>query len=165
MKNFYFMPALVLAFFFTGCTFWDEGESVSFTLPGEGLWVIHGACGGKTFSIEEEGPEVVLFIGKNEPCALLASRKNRLEIYGAISPFATVLDQETAWAAEVFYSLTAGSTDSSERTARQIQFFNWGRLIEECRDYEGNLWALDKEHAMKAIASGKFKKSDLKLQD
>lgn len=86
-------------------------------------------------------------------------------LYGTIYPYGTILTQKDSFAADVLRTMYAATDDSASDSQIQNFFmrFNWQRFMEECRNYE-NPWLLDKEKIMKAIASGSFKVTDLRLK-
>ena len=81
--------------------------------------------------------------------------------FAAIYPFSSTLDKSNSFAAAVFMQVALCAADEKRQVQKFMNSFNWRRFCLECAAFE-NPWLLDKERIVKAIASGNFKKSDLK---
>lgn len=151
-KRLYFLLALIVLLTSASCSVtacFADSETVTFTVDGI------------------PGEQIVLTVRKNV-CTPVLKEVNEADttvLYGTIYPYSTALTQKDSFAADVLQTLYCGADDSISESQKDnfLMRFNWQRFMEECRSYE-EPWLLDKEKIMKAIASGSFKASDIKLK-
>ncbi len=153
---------------FVSCEFYSETQNVEFFLPQISseeieksyLNLLYFDSAGILCSedVSQEN-SVALKMNKNSASPVLLYCDQSL--FGCIYPFCTELSEEDAFAAKTLFLLTQGSFCSFYETQNFLNFFNWQRFIKDCREKE-NIWECDIENVMKKIASGTYKKSDLK---
>ena len=99
------------------------------------------------------------------PCAPNRENKGIPRPTGAIFPLNTELSFQNGFAASVLYSLYMGSSCGNATDVQEfLTRFNWQKFEQTCLEKSADPWLLDKERIMKAISSGKFKKSDIRLR-
>lgn len=92
-------------------------------------------------------------------------RQDTALLYGTIYPYSRTLTRKDSFAADVLQTMYCAADEDVTSSQKDNFFmrFNWQRFMEECRMYD-DPWLLDKEKIMKAIASGSFKSTDIKLK-
>ena len=84
---------------------------------------------------------------------------------GAIFPLNRELSFQNGFAASVLYSLYQGASSGNAKDVQEfLTRFNWQKFEQTCLEKSADPWLLDKERIMKAISSGKFKKSDVRIK-
>ncbi|MBP5576287.1 MAG: hypothetical protein J6X67_05960 [Treponema sp.] len=84
---------------------------------------------------------------------------------GAIFPLNQELSVQNGFAASVLYSLYLGTYSGNAKDVQEfLTRFNWQKFEQTCLEKSEDPWLLDKERIMKAISSGKFKKSDVRIK-
>ena len=102
-----------------------------------------------------------------EPVFARTSRERQCSLYpaGAIYSLNKELSFGNGFAASVLYSMyKESSSENPEQVQEFLSLFNWQKFEQTCLEKTSNPWLLDKERIMKAISSGKFKKSDIRLR-
>lgn len=77
------------------------------------------------------------------------------ESLGMLYPFDESLNKDSAFACDVFITLMKESSSPGKEVYTFLEHFNWRQFIDECRKTE-NVWNLDRQKILKAIASGSF---------
>jgi len=82
---------------------------------------------------------------------------------GALYPFQDEISVAGGFVAYIADRLYRGSENDAECSRDYIARFNWPKLIEICSAVD-DPWLIDGERIVSAIASGTFKKSDVKVR-
>lgn len=177
----YALFALCL-FFLASCSFVEqlqsENEEFTFLLPSNArnsenqnveveywdVFYTDGINEGKAEKVPSQ-KSVSVYLGKNCAAAVLAypvlQEGNFAYPAGAVLPENRSLAAQNGFAASLLYSMYKESPGAESRDF--LSRFNWPKLELLVQEFE-NEWLLDKERIMKAIASGKFRKSDIRLK-
>lgn len=152
------IAAIILCLSVSSCGHFYGDELVSFTLPKNDTWIARTSS-GRTFKVS--GDSFSILVEKNISLAIIAwdSEGNKC---AAIYPYNYRLDRDYCFASEVLYSLSLGSSNSSEEKNYCLSTFNWRRFENECIALGDDIVKVNKENIMNRIARGTFKKSDLK---
>lgn len=121
----------------------------------------------KRLELKDIGKGFSLELPKNVVLGILAfpvKDDKRLTPFGAVYPYSTHLDFKNGFTALLIERLYRGSLDTQAQTQDFISRFNWPKLVDLCSDFE-NPWDLDAQRIITAIASGRFKKSDVRLKE
>lgn len=159
-RIFFFLPAMLIS-----CSHFLKTEYVCFYLPEKttGRLIYSRQCVQQQTDFKEQN-KIFLDMEKNEATAILVFTEENVHPYGAIYPYEENLSKESAFAAEILHTLTVNSTASDKKTKDYLSKFNWKRFLKETKAFGDDVWKLNKELIMQKIASGTFKKTDLKLQ-
>ena len=99
------------------------------------------------------------------PCSQNRKSKGIVRPAGAIFPLNKELSFQNGFAASVLYSLYMGTCSGDAKDVQEfLTRFNWQKFEQTCLEKTEDPWLLDKERIMKAISSGKFKKSDVRIK-
>lgn len=170
------------------CNFFSDTEIVNFELPNiqNDLEILYFDSSGnlqkKVFTCEElktqtsETRFIQIEVNKNSCTGVFAFCPTKLsnefsnvsnnicdssKNFGCIYPYSTKLCSENAFASKTLFLLNAGSSNNFQQTQNFLNHFNWQRFLKDCAEKE-NIWSCNMENIMKKIASGTYKKSDLK---
>ena len=173
-KNIFVLLIFAVTAVVCSCSFFEETEDVTFnlqaassenqTLTEKNQWeIFYISEDGSLSSLKSFGGKINLAVPKNMAFAVTCICESTAECYGTIYPYKTNLTAEDFFAADVLLSLTAAAV--REKDYKEVQLylsrFNWQRFMSECSNFPDKS-KLDKEKVMTAIASGKFKKTDIK---
>ncbi len=162
---------------FISCNFFSSTEIISFELPNvqSDLEILYfdtfGNLQKKYFTCEEfknqtcETNFMQIEVNKNSCSSVFAFCPNEFsdnsKNFGCIYPYSTKLCTENAFASKTLFLLNAGSSNNFSQTQNFLNHFNWQRFLKDCAEKE-DIWSCNMENIMKKIASGTYKKSDLK---
>ena len=178
MKKFeFFVFTLILFFALNACAFFSEEENVVFSLPCEfngqtveSFLILYadGIHQNTLSSAEKVSPaqKITLTLSKNSTAAILAypiidGKKEKP--LGCIYPYSNEIQTENGFSASILYTLYLSSSDNPKQLQDYLARFNWERFM-DCISEIQDPWQLDTERILQKIASGKFKKNDLKLK-
>lgn len=159
---------LCLSLVLSSCEFWKTTESVEFSISpaskNTGGWkILSSEVPGEPLYLAADNYDFELELQPNAFTAVLAYTDGSAFPLGAIYPCTTILNAQDGFAADVFYTLiNLPSEENAAQVKEYLNYFNWQRLMTECRKYE-NPWNLDKNHLVQSIASGTFKLSDIRM--
>lgn len=159
------------------CSFFSDTEIVNFELPKIqcDLEILYFDSSGnlqkKIFTCEELKNQtdktnfIQIEVNKNSCLSVFAFCPSELsdlsKKFGCIYPYSTKLCSENAFASKTLFLLNAGSSNDFRQTQNFLNHFNWQRFLKDCAEKE-NIWSCNIENIMQKIASGTYKKSDLK---
>lgn len=134
---------------------------------GEDFFIVWSSCPGESLTFawpKSAGQNFSVLIKKNAVTAVLAYPESGGKPWGAIYPYSQSLSKIDGFAANILYEMY-NSTDvqNDETIASNMMLFNWQKMMEGCQGFE-DPWKLDEDKIKKAVKSGKFKKSDLKVK-
>ena len=179
--SFHAVCVAALAFLFVpaGCAFWSLESQLLVRVPetcgaerpdcfvlvySDGL---HGQSAGEEPLTVAPGGEAQVTVSKNATCVILAypvyGGARAAHPLGQLYPMDTALSAEHGFAASIACTLYLSATDEPAALQDYVARFNWPRFI-ECAATFDDPWQLDTERILQKIASGTFKKSDLKLK-
>ncbi|MCR5317812.1 MAG: hypothetical protein K6E22_06245 [Treponema sp.] len=191
--NFFFILAAIFLILgcsqieaFNSCQQEVEMEIPSKTVDADGksvyveFWNISFTDGINKSKYESlpSGSTIQVQVCKNRVASFLAEPANKLctsaendggkgtvRASGAIFPLNKELSVQNGFAASVLYSLYEGSSCGDAKGVQEfLTLFNWQKFEQTCLEKSSDPWLLDKERIMRAISSGKFKKSDIRLK-
>ena len=164
--------------FLSACTVFDPDTCAVFSFcagnacgipPDFDFWqiIVHDGGSEKAFTLEKTAETFSMELPKNVVLGILAYPVKDGKMHdpcGAVYPYSSALDEKGGFCAYIADRLYRGSSESKEISQDYISRFNWQKFINACNDFE-NPWNLDADRIVEKIASGTFKKSDLKMPD
>ncbi|MBR6295982.1 MAG: hypothetical protein IKR40_05855 [Treponema sp.] len=155
-----------------GCDIISETECVRMDFSSVDLtpdsWYV-SCCDGESEQVHVQDGSVKcleLELPKNCPAGILVypvEDSVRGKPLGALYPFQDEISVAGGFVAYIADRLYRGAENDAESSRDYIARFNWPRFIEVCSEAE-DPWRLDCERIVSAIASGSFKKSDVKVR-
>lgn len=154
----------------SGCEMISNTEILSIdfssTALSPGSWYVSCYDGENEQVILLDGDEkkFCLTLEKNTPAGILVYPVNegwKERPLGALYPFQNEITETGGFVAYIADRLYRGSENGCDSSRDYLARFNWPSFIALC-EQSSDPWELDSERIIFAIASGRFKKSDVK---